>query len=81
MNIDGEIIGVCEGGYGEGAGFEGISFAVPSNVAREVAEQLIQFGVVRRGYLGCHSEQVTPEIAACLGMRSPRKMGRFSKVT
>lgn len=70
MNIDGDIIGVCEGGYGESAGFEGISFAVPSNVAREVAEQLIQFGAVRRGYLGCHSEQVTLEIAACLGMRS-----------
>ena len=70
MNIDGEIVGVCEGSYGENAGFGGISFAVPANVAREVAEQLIQFGAVRRGYLGCHSELVTPEIAACLGMRN-----------
>ncbi len=69
LNINGEVIGICEGSYGETAGFEGISFAVPANVAQDVTDQLIRFGVVNRGYLGCHFEPVTPDIAASIGMR------------
>ncbi len=69
LNTRGDIVGICEGSYGETAGFAGISFAVPANKAVDVAGQLIQFGVVRRGYFGCHFELVTPDIAASIGMR------------
>lgn len=69
LNTRGEVVGICEGSYGETSGFAGISFAVPANLAMYVAGQLIHFGVVRRGYFGCHFEPVTQEIAASIGMR------------
>ncbi|QDU26693.1 putative periplasmic serine endoprotease DegP-like precursor [Anatilimnocola aggregata] len=69
LNTRGEVVGVCEGSYGETAGFAGISFAVPANAALDVAGQLIQLGMVRRGYFGCHFEPVTQDIATALGMR------------
>lgn len=69
LNTRGEVVGICEGSYGETSGFAGISFAVPANVAVDVSGQLIQFGMVRRGYLGCHFEAVTQDIASSIGMR------------
>ncbi|WP_425614227.1 trypsin-like peptidase domain-containing protein [Anatilimnocola sp. NA78] len=74
LNVNGEVVGICEGSYGETSGFAGISFAVPANVALDVTGQLIQFGVVSRGYFGCHFEPVTQEIAASIGMHEATGM-------
>ena len=50
----------------------GIGFAVPVNMARNVMEQLIANGKVERGHLGIGIQQVTPEIAASLGLKETR---------
>ncbi|HZF40589.1 MAG TPA: PDZ domain-containing protein, partial [Blastocatellia bacterium] len=50
----------------------GIGFAIPANMARSVAEQLIKNGKVRRGYLGVGVQTVTSDIAANLGLKEVR---------
>jgi serine protease Do len=50
----------------------GIGFAVPSNMARTVLEQLIANGKVRRGQLGVAIQPITPDQAANLGLKEPR---------
>ena len=50
----------------------GIGFAVPVNMARNVMEQLISSGKVERGHLGVAIQQVTPEIAASIGLKEAR---------
>ena len=50
----------------------GIGFAVPVNMARNVMEQLISNGKVERGHLGIGIQQVTPEIAASIGLKETR---------
>jgi len=46
----------------------GIGFAIPSNVAKNVIDQLIEHGTVKRGWLGVHIQDVSDEIAETLGM-------------
>src|SRR5262249_57606779 len=50
----------------------GIGFAIPANMARSVAEQLIKSGKVRRGYLGVAVQPVTSDMAANLGLKDVR---------
>jgi serine protease Do len=64
INGRGELVGINTGIYSESGGYQGIGFAVPSNLARKVVDDLMKFGEVRRGsigYLGV--EKVTPELA------------------
>jgi serine protease Do len=68
INLDGEVIGVCEGSYGPCEGFHGISFAIPANIAKRVALDLIANGRISRGYLGCGSQSLTPELADSLAL-------------
>ena len=49
----------------------GIGFAVPSNSAVQVVDQLKQYGETRRGWLGVHVQNVTGEIAASMGLQEP----------
>ena len=49
VNRRGELIGINTWIYSQSGGYQGIGFAVPSNLARDIAEQLEQFGKVRRG--------------------------------
>lgn len=68
LDLEGKLIGITEGSYGASEAFQGISFSVPANVASRVVQELIEHGEVKRAYLGCHTENVTLEIAACLGL-------------
>jgi serine protease Do len=68
INLRGEVIGVCEGGYGSSQGFQGISFAIPANVAKRIASQLIQHGEVKRAWLGCKTETPSPDVAQHFGL-------------
>ena len=68
INLTGEIIGICEGSYGASEGFHGISFAIPANVAKHIAKELIASGSVRRGFLGCASQSLTSDLAKSLGI-------------
>jgi serine protease Do len=72
FNMDGEVIGVNTAIISPSGGSIGIGFAVPSNSAVLVLDQLKQFGETRRGWLGVHVQNVTDEIAASLGLEGPR---------
>ncbi|MGZ5862763.1 MAG: Do family serine endopeptidase [Methyloceanibacter sp.] len=69
FNMDGEVIGVNTAIISPSGGSIGIGFAVPSNSAVQVVDQLKQFGETRRGWLGVHVQNVTDEIAESLGMK------------
>ena len=71
FNMDGDVIGVNTAIISPTGGSIGIGFAVPSNSAVQVVDQLKQFGETRRGWLGVHVQNVTGEIAASLGLKEP----------
>ena len=72
FNMDGQVIGVNTAIISPSGGSIGIGFALPSNSAVHVIDQLKQFGETRRGWLGVHVQNVTEEIAASLGLPEPK---------
>ena len=68
FNMDGQVIGVNTAIISPSGGSIGIGFAVPSNSAVQVIDQLKQYGETRRGWLGVHVQNVTDEIAESLGL-------------
>src|SRR6516162_5968197 len=71
FNMDGQVIGVNTAIISPTGGSIGIGFAVPSNSAVQVVDQLKQFGETRRGWLGVHVQNVTGEIAKSMGLQEP----------
>src|SRR5262249_34923776 len=69
VNLDGDVVGINTMIAGIGTG---IGFAVPSSMARPIADQLIGGGKVRRPYLGILMQDVTPELSKTLG-KAPEK--------
>lgn len=63
VNIKGEIVGINTAIFSRSGGYQGIGFAVPSNMAKAVFEQLIKEGKIKRGWLGVNIQEVTPELA------------------
>lgn len=72
VNLEGEIIGINTAIFSRSGGNQGIGFAIPSNLARWVAPQLIKSGTVQRAYLGVAVGVLSAERAAELGV-SPRR--------
>ena len=68
FNLEGQVIGINTAIYSPNGGSVGIGFAVPSNVAKTVVAQLEENGKVSRGWLGVQIQEVTPAIAASLGL-------------
>jgi serine protease Do len=68
VNLDGEVVGINTAIRGIGTM---IGFAIPSNMAKPVAGQLMNGGKVHRSYLGIHMQNVTEELAAGLGQGAP----------
>ena len=68
FNAKGEVIGVNTAIFSPSGGSVGIGFAVPSNIARNVVDQLIAFGKTKRGWLGVRIQEVTDDMAASFGM-------------
>ena len=68
FNMDGEVIGINTAIYSPSGGNIGIGFAVPSNQAKHVIDQLLEYGHTRRGWLGVSIQAVTKDIAESLGM-------------
>ncbi|HEY9079448.1 DegQ family serine endoprotease [Magnetovibrio sp.] len=69
FNMQGEVIGINTAIFSPSGGSVGIGFAIPSNAAQVVIEQLIQYGQVSRGWLGVHIQVVTDSIAETLGLK------------
>lgn len=71
VNTRGELVGINTAIITRSGRYEGYSFAVPSNLARKVIDDLRDFGVVQRGLLGVFIEDLSPESARRLGMSAP----------
>jgi Do/DeqQ family serine protease len=67
VDLKGELVGINTAIIGPTGGNVGIGFAVPSNMARTVMDQLARYGAVRRGRLGIVIQDLTPELAKGLG--------------
>jgi serine protease Do len=72
FNMDGEVIGINTAILSPSGGSIGIGFSVPSNMAKPVIDQLVQYGETRRGWLGVRIQNVDDAIAESLGLGSPR---------
>jgi len=72
FNLDGEVVGVNSQIYSRTGGFMGLSFAIPIDVAMNVADQLRNKGKVSRGWLGVLIQDVTRELADSFGMPQPK---------
>ncbi len=69
VNLRGELIGINTAILAAGgAGNVGIGFAIPINMVRQIADQLIEYGEVRRGMLGVIMQNLTPELAQAFGL-------------
>ena len=69
FNTDGEVIGINTAIFSQSGGSVGIGFAISSNLASRVADQLASYGTTRRGWLGVFIQEVTPDIAETLGLK------------
>ena len=72
VNLSGELVGINTAIVSRGGGNQGIGFAVPSNMARDVMKQLSEHGRVVRGWLGVVIQPVTPALAESLGLDDAR---------
>ena len=71
FNLDGEVVGINSQIYSRSGGYQGLAFAIPINVAVDVADQIISSGEVPRGYLGVRMSEVDSDLADALGMKKP----------
>ena len=70
FNLDGEVVGINTAIIAPGqSGSIGIGFAIPSNAASKVIDQLISYGETRRGWLGVRIQEVTKEIAEAVELK------------
>ena len=67
VNLKGEFIGINTAILGPNGGNIGIGFAIPSNMVRDLSEQIIKYGEVRRGVLGIMGGELTSDLAKAFG--------------
>ncbi|MGQ0501976.1 MAG: Do family serine endopeptidase [Panacagrimonas sp.] len=71
FNLDGEVVGINSQIYSQSGSYQGVSFAIPINVAAKVAQQLRDQGKVTRGWLGVIVQPVDRGLAQSFGMERP----------
>lgn len=69
VNANGELIGINTAIFSRSGGYQGIGFAVPSNMARSVFEQLVTSGKVVRGWIGVTIQDLNSELAESFGLK------------
>lgn len=72
INTQGQLVGINTAILAPNQGNIGIGFAIPSNMAMSVMQQLIQYGNVRRGALGVGAQDISPELAAAFNLTIPK---------
>jgi serine protease Do len=71
INARGNVVGINTGILSESGGYQGIGFAIPSNLVRKVVDDLIKYGAVHRGSIGfIQTTAITPGLAGQLGLSS-----------
>lgn len=68
INAYGELVGINTAIFSRSGGSQGIGFAIPSDLAKDIMQQLIKHGRVIRSWLGISGQALTPRIAAALGI-------------
>jgi len=68
LDLKGLVIGINTAIMSESGGFEGLGFAVPSNMAIHITRELIAHGRVERGWMGISFQDLTPELARSFGL-------------
>ncbi|MBP8203876.1 MAG: DegQ family serine endoprotease [Pseudomonas sp.] len=71
FNLDGEVVGINSQIFTRSGGFMGLSFAIPIDVAMDVATQLKSSGKVSRGWLGVVIQEVNKDLAESFGLEKP----------
>ena len=64
----GNLVGINTAIFSKSGGYQGIGFAIPVDMVRGIIDQLVQYGEVRRGWLGIAGQDVTPELAESFGL-------------
>ena len=72
VDVNGNLIGINTLIFTRSGGYQGISFAIPVNLARHVMEQIIETGSVTRGWFGVEVANITPDLADSLGLHGTR---------
>ena len=72
LSLDGKVIGINTAIASQSGGFEGIGFAIPSNMAVHVSKALIDHGSVSRGWMGVSVQDLTPEMAKSFKLDSTK---------
>jgi Do/DeqQ family serine protease len=72
VSTRGEVIGISTAIYSRSGGYQGIGFAIPSNMARDVLDDILKSGHVVRGYAGLAIQGLTPELARAFGLQDTR---------
>ena len=72
VDLHGNLVGINTAIVGPSGGNVGIGFAIPSNMAQQILQHLIDFGEVRRGRLGVSSQNLTRELAEAFGIDDSR---------
>ncbi len=70
-NVDGDVIGINTAIRTNGLANSGIGFAIPSNIVKKVARQLVENGKVSRGYIGIYLQETTPDLLKALNSDKP----------
>lgn len=71
FNMNGEVIGINSQIYTRSGGYQGLSFAIPIDVAMKIEEQLVAHGKVSHGRLGVTIQEVNQELASSFGLDKP----------
>ncbi|MEK6528154.1 MAG: DegQ family serine endoprotease [Nitrospirota bacterium] len=72
VNIKGDLVGINTAIFSRTGGYQGIGFAIPSNMAKLVMKQIEKGGKVTRGWLGVNIQNITPELAREFGLSKSR---------
>jgi serine protease DegQ len=70
VDANGNLIGINTLIFSRSGGYQGIGFAIPVGLAKRIMEQIIETGIVTRGWFGIEATDITPELAESLGLKA-----------
>jgi serine protease Do len=68
VNLEGRVVGINTAIFSQTGGYQGVGFAIPSNLAKRVMSQLVEDGAVTRGWIGVSIQPITPAIANAMNL-------------
>jgi len=69
VDAQGNLVGINSAIYSRSGGSQGIGFAIPVSIVKQVMEQIVRTGGVTRGWIGVEGQDVTPDLASSFGLR------------